>query len=234
MRPSYCPDIPAQPQAYRTLLLDHLGLVAGMVEALGITAVIDKATQQDPEMRMVTAGHAVTALVLHGLGFRNQPLSLVPHFFPHKPIARLMAPGMQASHLHDDTLGCALDILSNCGVTALYSLLAAPAATRLGLPSPCRHLDTTSGHVDGRENSAEAPDEQIVHSTQGEGREHRPDLNPGRLELVVEHQAGLPVLLKPLRGKRSESTACGQVVSDHLAQLHTTFHSTYLVADRAL
>jgi hypothetical protein len=30
-----------------------------MFEELGITEVIDNATQQDPEMRIVTAGHAV-------------------------------------------------------------------------------------------------------------------------------------------------------------------------------
>src|SRR4030095_6070811 len=50
-------------------LLDHLGLVAGMFEELGITEVIDRATKQDPEMRIVTAGHAVKAMVLNGLGF---------------------------------------------------------------------------------------------------------------------------------------------------------------------
>ena len=59
MRHSYRPDIPPKPQPYRTLVLDHLGLVEGMFDELGITEVIDKATQQDPEMRIVTAGHAV-------------------------------------------------------------------------------------------------------------------------------------------------------------------------------
>ena len=234
MRPSYRPYIPPKPQPYRTLILDHLGLVAGMFEELGITEVIDKATQQDPEMRIVTAGHAVKAMVLNGLGFINQQLYLVPHFFQHKPISRLIAPGIQASHLNDDTLGRALDTLYNFGVTELYSLIAATAATRLGLTPKFRHLDTTSFHVDGRYNSAEAPDEQVVHITQGYSRDHRPDLNQVMLELVVEHQAGIPVLMKPLSGNSSDSKAFGQVVSDHIAQLHTPFSSTYLVADSAL
>ena len=91
MRHSYRPDIPPPPQPYRTQVLDHLGLVAGMFEALGITDVIDRATQQDPGMRIVTAGHAVKAMVLNGLGFINHQLYLVPHFFQHKPISRLMA-----------------------------------------------------------------------------------------------------------------------------------------------
>jgi transposase len=205
-----------------------------MFEELGITEVIDKATQQDPEMRIVTAGHAVKAMVLNGLGFINQQLYLVPHFFQNKPISRLIAPGIQASHLNDDTLGRALDTLYNFGVTELYSLIAATAATRLGLTPKFRHLDTTSFHVDGRYNSAEAPDEQVVHITQGYSRDHRPDLNQVMLELVVEHQAGIPVLMQPLSGNSSDSKAFGQVVSDHIAQLHTPFSSTYLVADSAL
>ncbi len=81
MRHSSRPTIPPQPQPYRTQVLDHLGLVARMFEELGITEVIDQATKQDPEMRIVTAGHTVQAMVLNGLGFLNQQLYLVPHFF---------------------------------------------------------------------------------------------------------------------------------------------------------
>jgi transposase len=234
MGPSYRPDIPPKPQPYRPQVLDHLGLVAGMFEELGITEVIDTATQQDPEMRIVTAGHAVKAMVLNGLGFINHQLYLVPHFFQNKPIARLIAPGIQASHLNDDTLGRTLDTLYETGVTALYSLIAATAARRLGLMPTFSHLDTTSFHVDGRYNSAETPDEQVVHITHGYSRDHRPDLNQVMLELVVEHQAGIPLLMKPLSGNSSDGKAFGQVVSDHIAQLHTTFSSTSLVADSAL
>src|SRR5499426_2509522 len=234
MRHSYRPDIPPKPQPYRTLVFDHLGLVAGMFEALGITEVIDKATQPDPERRIVTAGHAVKAMVLNGWGFINQQLYLVPHFFQNKPIARLIAPGIEASHLNDDTLGRALDTLYDFGVTALYGLIAATAATRLGLTRTFSQLDTTSFHVDGRYNSTQPPDEQVVHITQGSSRDHRPDLNQVMLELVVEHQAGIPVLMQPLRGNSHDGKAFGQVISDHIAQLHTTANPTYLGADSAL
>ena len=54
------------------------------------------------------------------------------------------------------------------------------------------------------------------------------------LELVVEHQAGIPVLMQPLSGNSHDGKAFGQVVSDHMAQLHTTATPTYLVADSAL
>jgi transposase len=167
MRHAYRPDIPPKPRPYRTLVIDHLGLVAGMFEDLGITEVIDKATQHDPAMRLVTAGQAVKAMVLNGLGFINPQLYLVPHFFQNKPISRLLAPGIQASQRKDDTLGRALDTLYETGVTALYSLMAATAARRLGLTPTCSHRDTTRFHVDGRSNSAAPPDEQVVHITPG-------------------------------------------------------------------
>jgi transposase len=234
MRPSYRPESPPQPPSYRTQILDHLGLVAGMFEELGITKVIDQATQQDPAMRIVTTGHAVKAMVLNGLGFVNQQLYLVPHFFHNKPLPRLIAPGIEASHLNDDTLGRALDTLYAYGVTELYSLIAVTAARRLRLTPTFTHLDTTSFHVDGRYNSHEAPDEQVVHITPGYSRDHRPDLNQVMLELIVEHQAGIPVLMKPLSGNSSDAPEFGQVIQDHLAHLHTTYGTTYLVADSAL
>jgi len=60
------------PHPDRSQILDHLGLVAGMCDELGIDEVIDRATQQNPETRIVTAGHTVKAMVLNGLGFVNQ------------------------------------------------------------------------------------------------------------------------------------------------------------------
>jgi transposase len=233
MRHSYRPAIPPQPHSYRPQVFDHLGLVAGMFEALGITDVLERATQHDPERRIVTVGHAVKAMVLHGLGFLNHQLSLVPHFFPTKPISRLLAPGMQASHRNDDTLGRALDTLDAYGVTALSSLLAATAAKRLGRAPGFAHLDSTSFQVDGRYNSDEEPNEHGMHITRGSSREQRPDLTQVMLDLLVEHQAGMPVLMKPRSGKSSAAQDVGQRSAAHVAQLPITSGSTFLVADRA-
>jgi transposase len=133
---------------------------------IGINS-IDQATQKNPEMRLVTVGHAVKAMVLNGLGFVNQQLYLVPHFFHNKPLPRLIAPGIQASYLNDDTLGRALDTPYETGLTELYSLIAATAAKRLGLAPTFTHLATTSFHVDGRSHSEETPTEQVVHLTHG-------------------------------------------------------------------
>ena len=73
-------------------VLDHLGLVAGMFDELGIGEVVDNATPQNPEMRDLTVGEAVKAMVLNGLGFINQTLYLVPRFFQNQPTSRLIAP----------------------------------------------------------------------------------------------------------------------------------------------
>src|SRR5262245_3989218 len=225
--------MPDQP-TYHSQVLDHLGLVAGMFDELDIGGIIDQATQQNPEMRDLTVGEAVKAMVLNGLGFINQALYLVPRFFQNKPTYRLISPRVAPDQLNDDALGRALDTLYDYGVTELYSLIAATAATRLGLRPTYLHLDSTSFHVDGRYNSDEPPAEQVVHITKGYSRDHRPDLNQVMLELIVEHQAGIPVLMKPLSGNSSDPQVFGRMIQVHIDQLQATYGATYLVADSAL
>jgi len=224
------PDHPT----YQSQVLDHLGLVAGMFDELGIGDVLDRATRHNPEMRDLTVGEAVKAMVLNGLGFINQALYLVPRFFQNKPTSRLISRRVTPAQLNDDALGRALDTLYSYGVTALYSLIAATAAERLGLASRFAHLDSTSFHVDGRSNSDEEPEDHVVHITRGYSRDHRPDLNQVMWELIVEHQAGIPVLMKPLSGNSSDGPEFGHIIREHVAQLQTTYGTTYLVADSAL
>jgi transposase len=95
----------------RSHVLDHLGLVAGMCDELGLGDVIDAATQQNPERRDLTVGEAVKAMVLNGLGFINQALYLVLRFFQHTPTSRLIAPRVAPAQLNDDALSRALDTL---------------------------------------------------------------------------------------------------------------------------
>jgi transposase len=225
--------MPNQP-TYHSQVLDHLGLVAGMFDELGMGEIIDQVTQQNPETRDLTVGEAVKAMVLNGLGFINQALYLVPRFFHNKPTYQLISPRVTPQQLNDDALGRALDTLYTYGVTELYSLLAATAAERLGLAPRFVHLDTTSFHVDGHYNSDEEPEEQVVHITRGYSRDHRPDLNQVMLELMVEHQAGIPLLMQPLSGNSSDTQEFGEAVRLHVHQLQAPYGLTYLVADSAL
>ena len=225
--------MPAHPPS-RSQVLDHLGLVAGMCDELGMGDLLDPATQQNPERRDLTGGEAVKAMGLNGLGFSHQALSLVPRLFQNKPTFRLIAPRVAPQQLTDDALGRALDTLYAYRVTDLSSLIAATAANRLCLCPTSRHLDRTRLHVAGRYNSAEPPAEQVVPMTQGSSRAHRPALTQGMLDLLVEPQAGMPVLMPPLSGNRSDGTAFGQIVRAHISQWHTTYGTTSLGAERAL
>lgn len=220
--------------AYQSTVLDHLGLVAGMYDELGISEVLDRLIVQDDENRKVSVGQAVKAMVLNGLGFVNQRLYLVPHFFANKPTERLVGPGIEAAHLNDDVLGRALDSLFEHDVTALYRQIAHQAAQRLGLEVQYVHLDSSSFHVDGRYNSDEPPEEGVIHITRGYSRDHRPDLNQVVLDLICEQQAGIPLLMEPLSGNREDKRDFRRVVQTHVAQLQHDHTPSYLVADSAL
>ena len=67
--------------------LDHLGIVAGVCQEIGLAAWLDA---QDPMNRQqVSVGTATVAMILNGLGFSNRQLYLVPHFFATKPVEHL-------------------------------------------------------------------------------------------------------------------------------------------------
>jgi hypothetical protein len=219
---------------YRRHVLDPLGLVAGRCDARGIGTVMDHATQHTPEMRLVTAGHAVNALVRNGLGCVPQPLDLGPRVFQDQPPARRLAPGvLDATPLNNEALGRAVDPLDAAGVTARARLMAATAAGRLGLTPRLAPLERPSGQVDGREHRDHAPDAPVGPSPRGARRDPRPDLPHVMLAWLGAHHAGMPVRRQPRRGQRRDAPACGHVVRAHLAPWHTPDGPTARVAARA-
>src|SRR5512144_458574 len=133
--------VPFGDSAVSSQNLDHLGLVAGMDDELGIGEVLDRTITQDTDQRHVSIGQAVKALVVNGLGFINRALYLAPQFFADKPPERLMGPGIVAEHLNDDVLGRALDRLYEHDVTPLFLLISAQACQRLGLVGATVHRD---------------------------------------------------------------------------------------------
>ncbi len=104
---------------YASYTLDHHGLVAGMVDELGLVEKIDAMIPQDLDQRQVSVGMAVKAMILMGLGFVQRALYLTPHFFKGKPVERLLGPGLTAEQLNDDALGRALDAIYAFGIEAL-------------------------------------------------------------------------------------------------------------------
>jgi len=122
----------ASPGHSSSKLLDHLGLVAGMYDELGLGEMIDRLLVQEADKRKVSIGQAVKAMVLNGLGFTQRALYLTPLFFRDKPVERLIGERIEAGHLNDDVLGRALDAIYAYGPDKLYPQLAAPAVKHLG------------------------------------------------------------------------------------------------------
>jgi transposase len=79
-----------EPQEYSSKTLDHLGLVAGMCQEIGIAEVINEYCPSESPDQIVSTGKALEAMILNGLGFVNKRLYLIPHFFRDKPIALLL------------------------------------------------------------------------------------------------------------------------------------------------
>ncbi|WP_263840538.1 IS1634 family transposase [Salinibacter sp.] len=218
--------------------LDHLGLVAGMYDELEIGERIDEHISQDFEQREVSIGQAVKAMVVNGLGFVRQFLYLTPLFFESSPTERLIREGIEPEHLHDDTLGGALDSLYEYGVTELFREVLAHAIEQLGLNSRFAHLDATSfsfhGEYESETRSDESLEEGVIHVQQGYSRDHRPDLNQVVLDLMVEHQAGLPMLMEPLSGNTNDQGSFPELIDRHLSHLQRANGFDYVVPDSAL
>jgi len=216
-------------------ILNHLGLVSGIYDELGLGELIDSLIPQDKEKRVVSVGQAVKAMVLNGLGFANRALYLTPHFFQDKPVDRLIGEGIEAQHLNDTVLGRALEVIYEHNPEELYPQLAARAIGRLGLLARFGHLDSTSFHTDGRypDNGSEE-EEGVIRITKGYSRDHRPDLNQIVLQLICERQAGIPLLMKSLSGNSSDKTDFRKTVQAHIDQMKNDFSMEYLVADSAL
>ena len=113
-----------QTQTYTSKTLDHLGLVAGMSQEIGISKLIDDLLPAKQDSQHVSTGKALEAMIINGLGFANKRLYLIPKFFEDKPIELLLGTGYNADHFNDDRLGRALDELYEAGVTALFTRLS--------------------------------------------------------------------------------------------------------------
>jgi transposase len=59
--------------------LDHLGIVAGTIDELGIVKLIDELVGGGKDNgENITVGEVIKGLIINGLGFSDRPLSLVP------------------------------------------------------------------------------------------------------------------------------------------------------------
>ena len=112
---------------------DHLGLIAGMIDELGIVECIDKEIPKKSDDKLLSYGELVKAMILNGLGYINKQLYLVPKFFSDKPLNILFKRDVKAEWFNDDSLGRTLDALYQYGVSKLYQIIALKAMNVLGL-----------------------------------------------------------------------------------------------------
>jgi transposase len=76
--------------------------------------------------------------------------------------------------------------------------------------------------------------EGVIHITQGYSRDHRPDLNQVILQLISEHQTGIPLWMDALSGNSSDKASFRQTLNAHLKQLQDGVGLSLIVADSAL
>ena len=213
--------------------LDHLGIVAGVCQEIGLIEYFDRLDEQTHAR--VSLGQAVLAMVLNGLGFSNRRLYLVPQFFAHKPIERLIGPGITAEDLNDDCLGRALDWLTAHDLTALFAGLAHQARRRFGVGAGVVHVDSTSFAVEGAYEREELEaNETLIRITYGYSRDHRADLKQWQLSLATTN-SGVPIGLQLLDGNASDRTTLAQQVAEVVYQFRAEQEEEPIyVADSAL
>src|SRR3990167_829881 len=108
----------------RTLSMDHHGIVAAMCKDLKIAEKINSRIKTSDKRRVVSAGKAVVAMILNGLGFTNRRLYLTHQFFDTKPVEILLDENISASDITDHALGKALDEIAEYGSSKLFGEIA--------------------------------------------------------------------------------------------------------------
>ena len=112
--------------------LDHLGIVAGLIDEIGIVELLDEKLGIAPREKIST-GLVVKAMLLNGLGFVSAPLYLFERFFQGKAIKHLLGEGIEAGYLNDDRLGKALDKLYETGLSDIFVAISLKTMEKFGI-----------------------------------------------------------------------------------------------------
>jgi transposase len=208
-------DSGSAPTGYVAERLDHLGIVAGVCQEIGLAEWLD--AQDTHSHERVSVGTATVAMLLNGLGFSNRRLYLVPQFFATKAVERLLGPGITAEDLNDDCLGRALDWLYAHDPTTLFAGIALRARRAFGISARQVHVDTTSFSVTG-EYAADL-DAHTLAVTYGYSRDHRADLRQWMLALATTRQGDVPLFCQALDGNASDKVSLVAAVEALAEQL---------------
>lgn len=213
--------------------LDHLGIVAGLVDELELVEQINQHLGEDPRER-ISPGVVVKAMILNGLGLVSAPLYLFEQFFDGKAIEHLLGAGVLAEYLNNDRLGRVLDALYLSGLSQLFMSICLVATRKFGVECKGAHLDSTSFAVEGEYlktavvgDAAPVP----ITLTYGYSRDHRPDLNQFVMNLVCWGDGDIPAFVELSDGNQSDKTRFAELMQEFKCQWN--FEGLY-VADSAL
>ena len=183
---------------------------------------------------IVSAGIAVKAMILNGLGLVSAPLYLFERFFVGKATEHLLGAGIEPEHLNDDRLGRVLDQLYEAGLTPLFVKVALSAAVKFGVKRDSLHLDSSSFHVHGaylRKDIPPSAEPAAITLTHGYSRDHRPDLKQFMVDLMCSGDGDVPLYLRVANGNESDQAVFAQLMKDFQKQWDS---EALFVADAAL
>lgn len=226
--------------------LDHLGIVAGIIDAIGLVDIINELVGQSAQEK-VSPGHVVKAMILNGLGFVSSPLYMFPDFFSDKPCEHLIGIGVKAEYLNDDRLGRVMDKLFIKGLTEIFLAISIQVMKEFNISLKSSHLDSTSIHLHGEYNTG-LPDvivynnsdgskqsRQPIEITYGYSRDHRPDLKQFIIELISSADGDIPIFLKPASGNQADSSIFAKIFLSYKEQIQVDeLGESLMIADAAL
>lgn len=239
-----------KPQEMKIQNIDHLGIVAGIIDAIGLVEIINELIVEEKGEK-VSPGHVVKAMILNGLGFVSKPLYMFPKYFETIACEHLIGAGVKPEYLNDDKLGRVMDKLFIKGLDTIFSIIALKAAQKFGVALSSSHLDSSSMHVHGQyktslpevvfeneqtENSQDLEEIAVkspkeITITYGYSRDHRPDLKQFIIELICSGDGDIPIFLKLASGNQADSSCFGKIAVEYQKQLEV---NSLIVADCAL
>lgn len=239
-----------KPQEIEIQNIDHLGIVAGIIDSIGIVEIINELIGVEKDEK-VNAGQVVKAMIINGLGFVSKPLYMFPEYFETIACEHLIGTGVKPEYLNDDKLGRVMDKLFIKGLDTIFFIIAVKAAKKFGVSLSTSHLDSSSMHVHGQYNTSlpevifesqkignnqeleeiavKSPKEITI--TYGYSRDHRPDLKQFIIERICSGDGDIPIFLKLASGNQGDSSCFGQIAVEYQKQLEV---NSLIVADSAL
>lgn len=211
--------------------IDHLGIVAGVIQDLGIIDMIDSRIPPD-EREEITTGEAIAGMIINGLGFSDRPISLTPQFFQGKALDILIREGITPDMLNRFKLGRSLDKVFSYGCDLLFSQVALSVCKQEEIDLRFNSLDTTSFSLTGE--YVPDSDEHTILVTHGYSKDHRPDLKQVIQELMVSQDGGVPFMSKSHDGNASDNNVFKERSAAILKEFAASEGPRYLVADSKL